>query len=1085
MMSKDALVTREVAKKMADSDASLNRGVLSSARLIVKWLPWLVLVLGMVVTATLWQSERDNEARQLQTKFDSLVRQTEALISERIGMHEQVLRGVKSLFVASDDVSRREFHDYVVGLHLEEHYQGIQGVGFSKLLSATKNTPLVNASRLEDTPDFSIQLHGEYDLYTTVIDPTAHHQFKRQALRDDVQIEKLMPRLGDSAQGLRYRAMEQARDTGKTMASGKVKLLMEMDAQARAGFLMYLPVYKNGTAADTPETRRANLQGWVYAPFSVDDLMARIIGERRNDMEIKIYDGQVLDDSSLLYSLGAWHTTIAPEIPLESSRSMDIFGRSWTVVIRSVPGFGAELIAGKAIVIASTGASMSLLFALLTWLLARSRTRAIVTAMALQHELDERKKVLHALHDSEAFSRATINAISEHICVIDQSGTVLTISDIDLPYLSHTYPAIHCMVGDNYFSKCEFVFGMDEKKSDEVSAGMRSLIDGEKAFFSFEYSCGTTDAIMFFLVNITRFSDDDNKLVVVQADISERKRGEESLRLAASVFDNVIEAIIVTDANCNIIAINPAFTQITGYGAAEVLGKNPRFLQSGRHDATFYQEMWRCLNTSGKWQGEVWNKSKDGTLIADWASISTVVAKDGMVERYVAVFCDVTENKKMEKLVWDQANFDALTSLPNRLLFLDRLSMEIYKAETHDLSFALFFIDLDNFKDVNETLGHHIGDALLIQAGQRIATCLRLSDTVARLGGDEFSVLLTEVNDPAKIEAIVQEVLDRMAEPFLIGDDKVYLTASVGITLYPDDATVSSDLFKNADQALYVAKNAGRNRFSYFTKTMEESARVRLQTLTDLRGAIAADQLKVYFQPIVDLTTNKVIKAEALLRWFHPSLGMISPAEFIPIAEESGLIHDIGDWVFKESALWAQRWSKQIGQPFQISVNKSPIQFYAKSKYTSWTEYLQLLGLPGKCICVEITEGLLLSAGVGEKLQEYNKSGIQVSIDDFGTGYSSMSYLKKFTVDYLKIDQSFVRDMEHDETDRAIAEAIILMAHKLGIKVIAEGIETEGQRDLLMAAGCDCGQGYLFSKAISPAEFESLFIQTRYSESIL
>lgn len=880
--------------------------------------------------------------------------------------------------------------------------------------------------------------------------------------------------------------MEQARDTGKTIASGKVKLLMEMDAQARAGFLMYLPVYKNGTAADTLETRRANLQGWVYAPFSADDLMAGIIDERRNNIEIKIYDGQVLDDSSLLYSLGAWHTTIAPKIHLKSSKSMGIFGRSWTVVIRSVPGFGAELSAGKAIVIAIAGALMSLLFALLTWLLARSRTRAMLAATALQHELDERKKVLLALHDSEAFLRATINAISEHICVIDQSGTVLTINDIGLPYFSHTYPAIHCKVGDNYFSKCEFVFGMDEKKSDEVSTGMRTLIDGEKAFFSFEYSCGTTDAIMFFLVNITRFSD-DNKFVVVQADISERKRGEESLRLAASVFDNVIEAIIVTDANCNIIAVNPAFTQITGYGSTEVLGKNPRFLQSGRHDTSFYQEMWRCLNTVGKWQGEVWNKSKDGTLIAEWNSISTIVTKDGMVECYVAVFSDITENKKMEKLVWDQANFDALTSLPNRLLFLDRLSMEIYKAETHDLSFALFFIDLDNFKDVNETLGHHVGDALLIQAGQRIATCLRLSDTVARLGGDEFSVLLTEVTDPAKIEAIVQEVLDRLAEPFLIGDDRVYLTASVGITLYPEDATVSSDLFKNADQAMYVAKNAGRNRFSYFTKTMEASARVRLQTLTDLRGAIAADQLKVFFQPIVDLTTNKVIKAEALLRWFHPIRGMISPAEFIPIAEESGLIHEIGDWVFKESALWAQRWSKQIGQPFQISVNKSPVQFHAKSKCTSWTEYLQLLGLPGKCICVEITEGLLLSAGagVGEKLQEYNKSGIQVSIDDFGTGYSSMSYLKKFTVDYLKIDQSFVRDMEHDETDRAIAEAIILMAHKLGIKVIAEGIETEGQRDLLMAAGCDCGQGYLFSKAISPAEFESLFIQTRYSESIL
>jgi diguanylate cyclase (GGDEF)-like protein/PAS domain S-box-containing protein len=613
------------------------------------------------------------------------------------------------------------------------------------------------------------------------------------------------------------------------------------------------------------------------------------------------------------------------------------------------------------------------------------------------------------------------------------------------------------------------------------------VMSGQTREFYFEYVITTATLPSTFAVRATSFKDQADKIVVVQEDISERKRGEEWMQLAGSVFENVIEAITVTDASCNIIAVNPAFTKITGYSEAEVLGKNPRILQSGRHDRLFYEAMWQSLNEQGKWQGEIWNRGKNGAQIAEWISISSILGKDGAVERYVAVFSDITAKKKMEALLWNQANFDALTSLPNRHLFLDRLSMEIHKSTVHAQSFGMFIIDLDKFREVNESVGHHIGDMVLIDAAQRIASCLRATDTVGRLGGDEFAVLLPEVDDPIKIETLVQEILDRLAEPYIIGDDRIYLTASVGITLYPLDANMPSDLFKNADQALYVAKNTGRNRYSYFTKSMEASARARLQTLNDLRGAIEADQLKVFFQPIVDLSNNQVLKAEALLRWFHPQRGMISPAEFIPIAEESGLINEIGDWVFKESALWAQRWSKHIGQTFQISVNKSPMQFHSKSKTTSWTEYLQLLGLPGKCISVEITEGLLLNAGSGVdlQLQEYSKAGLQISIDDFGTGYSSMSYLKKFHIDYLKIDQSFVRDMENNDTDRAIAEAIIVMAHKLGYKVIAEGIETHGQRRLLLETGCDYGQGYLFSKAISPAEFESLFIYQASVERVM
>lgn len=1086
MKKKDAII-RETSREAQVDDVSSRWAGRTASRRIARWLPWLVLCVGWLVTALLWQNERDNVARHLQTRFDSLARQTDALITERMQVYEQVMRGAKGLFVSSSNVTRKEFHDYVVGLRLEEHYPGIQGIGFSLLVPASEKSQHIDSIRSEGFPEFVIQPEGKRDMYTSVVYLEPFNQRNRQAFGYDMYSDKTLPRVGDSSPGLRHAAMAQARDTGKAVVSGKVHLLMEMDSQVQAGFLMYLPVYKSGLPINTLEERRTNLLGWVYAPFRVDDLMTEIIGERRKDIELKIYDGKEQRDAALMYALGSWSAQPSSVHQLERKKNLTVAGHDWSVAIRSVPGFGSDLVAGRLQIIATTGAIMSALFALLTWMLAASRTRAIQSAGDLRQELHERKKVQHALREAEAFSRATIDAISEQICVIDQSGLVLAVNTVCKKCDIQVCPAISCEIGDNYFMESEFALNSKDEKMDEIRSGLLGLINGKRDRFRFEYAVGSSDSLMYFSVNATRFSDDKDKIVIVQEDITERVRSEESLKLAISVYENVTEAITVTDANCNIIAVNPAFTQITGYAAAEVIGKNPRILQSGRHDRAFYQEMWHSLNASGRWQGEIWNHGKDGELIAEWISICAIYDVSGQVHRYVAVFSNITEKKKMEKLVWDQANFDALTSLPNRLLFLDRLSMEISKSASHVLSFGLFFIDLDNFKEVNDTLGHHVGDKLLIHAAQRISSCLRVSDTIGRLGGDEFAVLMTDVKDPAKIEASVQEILDRLAEPFLIGDERVYLTASIGITLYPEDAIEPSDLFRNADQALYVAKNAGRNRFSYFTKTMEASAQIRLQTLNDLRGAIEADQLKVFFQPIIDLSSNQVMKAEALLRWFHPKRGMISPAEFIPLAEESGLIHDIGDWVFKESALWALRWSKQIGQAFQISVNKSPVQFHAQSKYTSWTEYLHLLGLPGNSISVEITEGLLLNAaaGVSEKLLEYSNAGIQVSIDDFGTGYSSMSYLKKFHIDYLKIDQSFVRDMENDETDRAIAEAIIVMAHKLGCKVIAEGIETEGQRDLLVAAGCDYGQGYLFSKAISPAEFESLFIHTAYSDSVL
>ncbi|WP_446808096.1 EAL domain-containing protein [Methylomonas sp. 2BW1-5-20] len=561
-------------------------------------------------------------------------------------------------------------------------------------------------------------------------------------------------------------------------------------------------------------------------------------------------------------------------------------------------------------------------------------------------------------------------------------------------------------------------------------------------------------------------------------DISELRKTEENLRLAALVYDNSSEAMVVVDNENTILSVNPAFTAMTGYTAEEVIGKNPRILSSGEHDAAFYQELWTTLSTTGAWRGEVKNLSKDGRLFIEELAINTIYNSDGKPQRRVALFSDITQRKQSEEQIWRQANFDPLTGLPNRRMFRDRLEQEIKKAHRMGQLFAILFIDLDRFKEINDTLGHDMGDNLLKETAERLQTCVRESDTVARLGGDEFTIILSELDCIERTEPIAKNLLQKISAPYCLNEELSYVSASIGITFYPNDSTDLSQLLKNADQAMYAAKNQGRNNYRFFTKALQDALEARAALLGDLRIALAQDQFLLCYQPIVDLHSGAVHKAEALLRWRHPQRGLISPGEFIPLAEETGLIREIGDWVFETAARQVQTWRTDIHSDFQISVNKSPVQFQSPEHTPNdWFAFLNRLGLSGQSIVVEITEGLLLDANlaVHNHLMAFRDAGMQVAIDDFGTGYSALSYLKKFDIDYLKIDQSFVRNLSVDSNDFVLCEAIIVMAHKLGLKVIAEGVETEQQRDLLCAIGCDYGQGYLFARPLTADIFAQRF----------
>ena len=533
------------------------------------------------------------------------------------------------------------------------------------------------------------------------------------------------------------------------------------------------------------------------------------------------------------------------------------------------------------------------------------------------------------------------------------------------------------------------------------------------------------------------------------------------------------------------IEVSAQMSEIIGYTADEMPLNTDVWMKLVHPDDVerLEEAAKECLRDTGErtFSCEYRMRCRDGSY--KWLlSRGIVVARDAHAQpvRMTGMITDISERKEADERIWQHANFDALTGLPNRRLFRDRLNREVVNAQRNGTKIALMFIDLDRFKQVNDLLGHDAGDVLLKEAAQRIAECVRASDTVARLGGDEFTVILTTLGQLDHVEHLAQKLLDALNRPFRLNKESAYVSGSIGVALFPDDGASSEELIRKADQAMYAAKHAGKNQFSYFTRSMDESAHLRLRLAHELRGALSSNQLEVHYQPVIDFRSGHIAKAEALLRWRHPSMGAIEPSRFIPLAEESGMITDIGNWVFREAARCSRRWSVRLDAPFQIAVNKSPLQFLSDSG-KSWLDYLERLKLPGTAISVEITEGLLLHAAdnVADTLLRYRDAGIQVAIDDFGTGYSSMSYLKKFDIDYLKIDQSFVRDITSDATNQTIAESIIVMAHKLGLKVIAEGIETPEQRDLLAAAGCDYGQGYLFSRAVPADEFEAMLHRAR------
>jgi diguanylate cyclase (GGDEF)-like protein/PAS domain S-box-containing protein len=706
---------------------------------------------------------------------------------------------------------------------------------------------------------------------------------------------------------------------------------------------------------------------------------------------------------------------------------------------------------------------------------------ALTRAKLLQLDT-ERRHAEDALLCTQKFVSSILDSLTDHICVLDRKGVILAVNRAWRVFrdLNHPQPGSwQDDIGINYLTFCTRVSGPGAEDAQLMAAGIRGVANGDMDEYKLEYPCHSPDEDRWFFARVTRFHDSSGNILIAHTNITERKRNEEELRLSAKVFEHSGEAIIITDADNRIVRVNAAFTRITGYMLDDVLGENPRVLSAHRTPPETYRAMWSALNTFGYWQGELWDRAKDGHVYPKWVSVTLLRNAAGEVTHHVASFVDVSERKAFEEHISRLAHHDPLTGLFNRFSLNQRLEQAILTARRQGDEVVVMLIDMDRFKSINDTLGHQAGDMLLIEIAHRIQAVVRVSDIAARLGGDEFVVVLTGVASGMLTGAsIAGKIRDQLGQPYAYMDKQLHTTPSIGLSIFPADGGNSETLLKHADLAMYAAKAQGKNTFQFFNPAMNQGVIERMQIEQELRAALKRKEFELHYQPQVFAEDGRVSGLEALVRWRHPHMGMISPMKFIPVAEEIGLIEELGAWVLNEACRQLAAWKAVGVSAKRMAVNLSAYQLRSPNLVELVRTTMSRYEIGEGELELEVTESVAMEdpQQAITQLAALRALGVELAIDDFGTGYSSLAYLKLLPVQTLKLDRAFVQDIEVNEDDATISLATISLAHSLGLKVVAEGVETETQRSFLASHGCDILQGYLFSKPLA-AEEAALFIQ--------
>ncbi|NNM81864.1 MAG: diguanylate cyclase [Burkholderiales bacterium] len=745
-------------------------------------LPWSALLLFLTVTFFAWRQTVKLEEARSAADFDLHVQEITSAIDDRLDTYVQVLRGARGLFHSNPSVDRQAWRHYVDSLMLAEYYPGILGVGYAEVVPENLRKMHEAGIRAEGYPEYSVHPWNNGDFHTAIVYLEPFSPRNRRAFGYDMWTEPV-----------RRAAMQKAMQSGKSAMSGKVRLVQETGKDVQAGFLIYIPIYRNGMPHDTEARRKRALRGWVYSPFRMNDLMRGVLGKPQSEFDIRIYDGNRVDPASLMYR--SVHNA-ASGTGIDMVRHIEIASHPWTIVISSLPEDGKN----RSMVIALGGGAFSLLLFSIIWLLVHGRGRAVRYAEKLNHDLIESESRFRA---SEKRLQEIIELMPVALYIKDPQGRILLMNRACEAQWGLAFDDLEGTDGSRYFPPEQMrIF---REKDREIFEG-RVEADFEQGMWN--DALKQNRIVHAFKKPIYDEQGNPAHVIGMVVDITEQREKEKELELAGIVFDNSDEAIMVTDPSNRIAMVNPAFTEITGYSAREALGKNPAFLASGQHEEQFYQEFWKSLKEEGAWRGEMFDRRKNGEIYVAWMSVKALKDERGEVLRHVAIFSDITQRKQDAERVRHFAHYDVLTGLPNRLLFGDRLHQALSQARREKSRLAVIFVDLDRFKPINDNFGHDVGDRLLKEIAARMTECVRESDTVSRLGGDEFVVLLPEVDSEEDALKVAEKILSSVAKPMEISGHVVSVSASIGISFYPDHGETEDELMKCADIAMYRAKRA-------------------------------------------------------------------------------------------------------------------------------------------------------------------------------------------------------------------------------------------------------------------------------------